>query len=175
MYDVPQLRMTTAVVETFSRVSVLQTCFKIPYNFWPLKISDPFGARYAICPFNFGPPKIFQRGFQKISPLWFLSTPVPKLKGDPNLRGSKGNEQIMIWHSGDYKKRMAYYDKHRGQLFFPQRSRWFFDAILFFYQSRGILRCPQDVPYQLFVEECQFFQVRFGAMRNFLFEPMIYW
>ena len=59
---------------------------------------------------------------------------------------------------GDPEKRLSYQDSRINEFFF-ERGRMFFDSILFFYQSGGILKCPTDVPYQLFVKECRFFQL----------------
>ena len=59
---------------------------------------------------------------------------------------------------GDRRKRSFYYCPRSGQYFF-QRSKLFFDAILFFYQSNGILSRPYGIPYDLFAEECRFFQL----------------
>lgn len=50
------------------------------------------------------------------------------------------------------------YSHTSGQYFFP-RNRLCFGAILFFYQSYGILHCPPDIPMEVFEEECLFFQL----------------
>ena len=57
---------------------------------------------------------------------------------------------------GDKAKRSRYYCPNTRHYFFD-RSRVFFDAILFYYQSNGLLCCPEEVPLDLFIEECQFF------------------
>lgn len=59
---------------------------------------------------------------------------------------------------GDRKKRRYYYCSSTGQYFF-NRTRLFFDAILFYYQSNGILTCPYEELTDLFAEECRFFQI----------------
>ena len=59
---------------------------------------------------------------------------------------------------GNWEKRMEHYSTESGQYCF-QRSRLFFDAILFFYQSGGVLVCPPGIPFHLFEEECRFFEL----------------
>ena len=59
---------------------------------------------------------------------------------------------------GNFHKRSTYYSSQCG-LYFFDRSRLFFDAILFFYQSNGILKCPPELPLSLFEEECRFFEL----------------
>ena len=59
---------------------------------------------------------------------------------------------------GNPEKRAKYYCPISQQYFFD-RSRMFFDAILFYYQSEGILRRPYGVPYDLFAEECRFYEL----------------
>ena len=66
---------------------------------------------------------------------------------------------------GNLEKRMTYYSPHSGRYFF-NRSRIFFDAILFFYQSNGILQCPPELPLRLFEEECRFFQIPEEAINS---------
>ena len=58
---------------------------------------------------------------------------------------------------GNTNKREKYYNLARRQ-YFLDRNRIFFDAIFFFYQS-GMLRCPSFIPYELFLEECRFFEL----------------
>lgn len=59
---------------------------------------------------------------------------------------------------GNRRKRLRYYCPRTEQYYF-ERSRLFFDAILFFYQSNGILQCPDQIPLDVFEEECHFFQL----------------
>ena len=59
---------------------------------------------------------------------------------------------------GNFRKRSPYFRAQTGLHYFD-RSRLFFDAILFFYQSKGILQCPPELPLSLFEEECRFFSV----------------
>ena len=59
---------------------------------------------------------------------------------------------------GDINKRLPFY-RPRQQDYFFDRSRLFFDAILFFYQSNGLLECPPELPLSLFEEECRFFEL----------------
>ena len=66
---------------------------------------------------------------------------------------------------GDPRKLIMYYIPSSDAYFFD-RSRVFFDAILFFYQSGGILRCPLGVPFDLFVKECQFYEISEAAIES---------
>lgn len=45
-----------------------------------------------------------------------------------------------------------------GQYFFD-RNRVCFEAILYFYQSNGVLNCPKDVRIPIFEQECRFFMI----------------
>ena len=51
-----------------------------------------------------------------------------------------------------------YYCLESNQYFF-NRSRQCFGAILFYYQSNGILSCPPDIPVNIFADECVFFNI----------------
>lgn len=55
-------------------------------------------------------------------------------------------------------KRRKYYDTRYEEYFF-NRNRNAFDAILFFYQSEGVLVRPETVSLQNFYNELEFFQV----------------
>ena len=66
---------------------------------------------------------------------------------------------------GNREKRTPYYCTTSQQYFF-NRSRMFFDAILFFYQSRGLLSCPPGVAYDLFEEECRFYELPEEAIKR---------
>lgn len=65
---------------------------------------------------------------------------------------------------GNPSTRNKYYCSTTGQYFF-NRSRIFFDAILFFYQSGGMLSCPLNTTYTLFEDECRFFKLPKEAIR----------
>ncbi|XP_060075663.1 potassium voltage-gated channel subfamily A member 1-like [Ylistrum balloti] len=47
----------------------------------------------------------------------------------------------------DYKRKEYFFDRHRPS----------FQAILYFYQSGGRLKCPLEVPFDVFLEELRFF------------------
>lgn len=66
---------------------------------------------------------------------------------------------------GDRRKRLVYYNGILNQ-YFLNRSRIFFDAILYYYQSYGILHCPQGVCMELFMEECRFYEISEEAIEN---------
>ena len=59
---------------------------------------------------------------------------------------------------GNDDKLKFHYCERTNQYFF-NRSRVFFDAILFFYQSGGVLSCPHGVPYDLFEDECRYYEL----------------
>ena len=59
---------------------------------------------------------------------------------------------------GDKKKRNSHYCSKTNQYFFD-RNRLCFDAILFLYQSNGILNCPAGVQIPIFEEECRYFEL----------------
>ena len=59
---------------------------------------------------------------------------------------------------GARKKRYEYYCC-RGDEYFFNRNRECFEAILYYYQSRGTLNCPRGVPLKIFENECRFFQL----------------
>ena len=66
---------------------------------------------------------------------------------------------------GASDKRESYYCVRTRQYFFD-RNRACFDSILFFYQSGGILRCPPDMPVDIFELECKFFQLPDAVIYN---------
>lgn len=59
---------------------------------------------------------------------------------------------------GDPIQRAMFYDQLYDD-FFIDRNRACFDAILYFYQSRGILRRPWNVSMEMFEEEIRFFDL----------------
>jgi len=59
---------------------------------------------------------------------------------------------------GDPKKRQKYYDEEKDVYFFD-RHRPSFPAILYFYQSCGAICRPLDVPMEIFVDEVMFYQL----------------
>ena len=59
---------------------------------------------------------------------------------------------------GNPFKRARYYDQNQKEYFFD-RNRPAFDAILFYYQSRGKLLRPNNVPMDVFADEIRFYQL----------------
>jgi hypothetical protein len=59
---------------------------------------------------------------------------------------------------GSQQRRMRYFDPARNEYFFD-RCRIAFEAILYFYQSRGRLRRPGNVPLDMFIEEVKFYEL----------------
>ena len=59
---------------------------------------------------------------------------------------------------GCSEKRKQYYDCNTNQYFF-NRNRKGFEAILYYYQSKGRLSKPPDVPFDVFRDEVEFFQL----------------
>lgn len=59
---------------------------------------------------------------------------------------------------GDPKRRQAFYDADKDVYFFD-RHRPSFPAILYFYQSCGAMCRPLDVPMEIFVDEVMFYEL----------------
>jgi hypothetical protein len=64
---------------------------------------------------------------------------------------------------GNIHRRSLFYDKNREEYFFD-RHRLCFEAILYYYQSRGRLRRPENVPLDTFLEEITFFDLGLDAL-----------
>ncbi|XP_051975342.1 potassium voltage-gated channel subfamily A member 6a [Xyrauchen texanus] len=67
---------------------------------------------------------------------------------------------------GDPCKRMRFFDPLKNEYFFD-RNRQSFDAILYFYQSGGRLRRPNNVPVEIFIEEIRFYEIGEDIIDNF--------
>jgi len=59
---------------------------------------------------------------------------------------------------GDADRRDRFYDPLRNEYFF-ERNRASFDAILYYYQSAGRLRRPNNVPLDVFLDEITFYEL----------------
>jgi hypothetical protein len=59
---------------------------------------------------------------------------------------------------GSHEKRTKYYDPIRDE-YYLARDKHTFNAILFYYQSKGILCRPEDVPSDVFNEELKFYEI----------------
>lgn len=66
---------------------------------------------------------------------------------------------------GSPEKRVKYFDLHRKQYFFD-RHRGSFTAILYYYQSSGLLERPLDIPTEVFMAEVNFFQLNDTLQRK---------
>ncbi|UJR30490.1 hypothetical protein I4U23_018023 [Adineta vaga] len=66
---------------------------------------------------------------------------------------------------GDNRRRSLFYDKKHDEYFFD-RHRLCFEAILYFYQSHGRLRRPENVPLDTFLEEITFFDLGSDALQQ---------
>ncbi|CAF3737528.1 unnamed protein product [Rotaria sp. Silwood1] len=64
---------------------------------------------------------------------------------------------------GNAKRRKYYYDNVLNEYFFD-RHRECFEAILYYYQSKGRLRRPNSVPLDTFLEEITFFDLGQDAL-----------
>lgn len=65
---------------------------------------------------------------------------------------------------GSPSKRREYYNTSSEEYCFD-RDKVVFHSILFFYQSCGILSCPEDIPRENFLEEIKFFQLHQADLR----------
>lgn len=59
---------------------------------------------------------------------------------------------------GSYEKRTKFYDPVKDE-YRLDRDKYTFDAILFYYQSKGILCRPEHVPSEVFNEELKFYEI----------------
>ncbi|CAF0823308.1 unnamed protein product [Rotaria sordida] len=66
---------------------------------------------------------------------------------------------------GNIQRRSCYYDKKHDEYFFD-RHRLCFEAILYFYQSSGRLRRPENVSLDTFLEEITYFDLGLDALRQ---------
>ena len=66
---------------------------------------------------------------------------------------------------GNNDRRSLYYDTKRDEYFFD-RHRLCFEAILYYYQSYGRLRRPENVPVDTFLEEIRFFDLGADALEQ---------
>ena len=57
------------------------------------------------------------------------------------------------------KMKMLKFYCNTTKLFFINRNRKAFEAILFFYQSDGDLRIPLDLKMDIFIQECHFYEI----------------
>ena len=60
---------------------------------------------------------------------------------------------------GSRRKRREHYKPEKDAYVFEERNKFAFNAILFFYQSGGILAQPKDVPFTIFTDELEFFEL----------------
>ena len=60
---------------------------------------------------------------------------------------------------GSRRKRRKHYVPEKDAYVFEDRNKFAFNAILFFYQSGGILAHPKDVSFTLFTSELEFFEL----------------
>lgn len=67
---------------------------------------------------------------------------------------------------GNVNKRQFYYNSKTDEFFFD-RHRASFEAILYFYQSSGRLKRPENIPVDVFVRELKFFEMGREVMENF--------
>lgn len=89
-----------------------------------------------------------------------------------NISGLRFETQIQTLNNfpntllGDPKRRMKFYDPIRNEYFFD-RNRPCFDAILYYYQSKGILKRPTNISIDTFSEEIQFFELGEDVFNRF--------
>lgn len=73
---------------------------------------------------------------------------------------------------GSKDKRSRYFNSKRCEYYF-NRDRVVFDAILFYYQSPGILSKPSTVSYEIFLKETAFFELESDSMAKL--DPSVKW
>lgn len=70
---------------------------------------------------------------------------------------------------GNPKKRIQFYDPVKEEYYFD-RSRYAFEAILYFYQSGGRFRRPENVQADVLLEDAQFYQLSQAIIDQFRVE-----
>lgn len=104
-----------------------------------------------------------------MTPNWITNTTVQPSAGEEkiviiNIGGKKFEtyehtlDQFPNTLLGSTEKRQFYYDPSKDEYFF-ERHRSSFTAILYYYQSNGILERPLNVPEHIFLEEIEFFEL----------------
>lgn len=93
----------------------------------------------------------------------------PELTNHKRLRINVGGIRFETFEStierfpetllGSSEKRTKFYDPAKDEYHFD-RDKHAFDAILFYYQSKGILCRPEDVPSEIFNEELKFYEIK---------------
>ena len=68
---------------------------------------------------------------------------------------------------GDPVKRLRYFDHCRNEYFFD-RNRAAFENILYYYQSNGRLRRPNNIPVEIFIEELRFYEIETKVIQKFI-------
>ncbi|UJR30489.1 hypothetical protein I4U23_018022 [Adineta vaga] len=66
---------------------------------------------------------------------------------------------------GNKRRRSFFYDENHDEYFFD-RHRSCFEAILYFYQSHGRLRRPENIPLDIFLEEINYFDLGSDALQQ---------
>ena len=66
---------------------------------------------------------------------------------------------------GDAKRRSDYYRPENDEYFFD-RHRSSFESILYFYQSKGIMARPTNIPIHIYIKELIFFEVGKDVIRT---------
>lgn len=70
---------------------------------------------------------------------------------------------------GDGERRKEYLNEDTGEYYFD-RHRFVFEAILYYYQSEGILHRPTNIPLDIFIEEIIFFDIGDEVIEELLIE-----
>ncbi|KAI3387685.1 hypothetical protein SNEBB_001137 [Seison nebaliae] len=89
-----------------------------------------------------------------------------------NISGQKYETQLKTLNRfsntllGDPKRRIQFYDSVKNEYFFD-RNRSSFDAILYYYQSKGRLKRPATVSVEEFSEEIKFFELGEKVFKKF--------
>jgi hypothetical protein len=75
---------------------------------------------------------------------------------------------------GDKQRRARFFDYMNNEYFF-ERHRSSFEAVLYFYQSRGRLARPENISAEIFLEEIKFFDLgMFDILKKFEIISLFY-
>ena len=68
---------------------------------------------------------------------------------------------------GDPQRREEYRNRTTGQFFFDRNSEPF-ESVLYYYQSEGLVVCPENMDLELFINELVFFDIGEEAIERYV-------